>query len=240
MYSLHPYSPAPSLTALLALLALAAPLGGEEPSRQSPASEVEAEIPQLIEQLGAASLAARLAAEQTLLEIGPAALPALTLARKSDDIEIRLRAAATIRQINERRIAEAEIHVLGLYQAGEKTRVVEVRIESADRPVVLVVCARESVHWQLRLAQGVELLKVFASGHFPQKVLGTDAAVQSSSSEGDDPPEVRDKAFYAYRNLGLLYETMRDRVKELTGQEPTSFQGRYEAEGKPFVIGQAK
>jgi hypothetical protein len=228
-----------SLPALFAILPLAVSLGAEEPKQSPPARNADVDIARLIEQLGASPLAARLEAEQALLKIGPAALPALSLARKSDEIEVRLRAAATIRQINERRIAEAEIHVLGVYRGGEKTRLVQVRIESADHPVVLVVCARETVHWQVRLAEGVELLKVIASGHFPQKVLGTDAAIQSSSSEGDDAPEIRDKAFYAYRKGGLLYEVMRDRVKELTGKEPSSFQGRYEPEGRPFVIGQA-
>lgn len=211
---------------------------GEEPSARPLADE--ARISRLVAQLGAAPLADRLRAEEQLLEIGADALPALATARKSENIEIRLRAAATMRRINERRIAEAEIHVLGLYHAGEQTRSVEVRIESAQQPVVLVVCARETVHWRLRLAKGVELLKVIASGHFPQQVLGTDAAVQSMSTEANDPQDRSDKAFYAYRQNGLRYEIMRDRVKELIGREPSSFQGRYEAAGQPFVIGQAK
>jgi hypothetical protein len=183
---------------------------------------------------------ARQAAEEELLSIGVDALPALQSAQQSDNIEIRLRAAEVAGQINERRIADAEIHVIGVYESGAADGRVVVRIESAARPVVLVVCARETVEWLVQPAKGIELVKIIASGHHPQSVLGTTARVQSLSTEGDVPPEVRRQAFYTYRDSGLLYDVMRDRVKELTGKEPTSFQGRYDSEGKPFVIGAAK
>ena len=194
-------------------------------------------IKRLVTQLGAPALAARQAAEKELLEIGLPALAALEAATKSENIEIRLRAEAIAALINERRIAEADVHVIGVYESGSADRRVVVRIDSATRPVVLVVCARETVEWIVQPAKGIEIVKVIASGHFPQKVLGTSARVQSLSAEGDDPPKVKQQAFYTYRNSGLLYDAMCERIKELTGKDLASFQGRYDGESKPFVIG---
>ncbi len=225
----------PWIAALFGILICAAPLSAEEPR-----GEADAKIAGLIAQLGDPALKTRQAAEQALLEIGLPALKDLAAARESDNIEIRLRSASIAAQINERRIAEADIHVIGIYEAGAEDGRVVVRIESAPRPVVLVVCARESVHWEVHVAKGIELIKVIASGHHPQKVLGTDAAVQSLSAEGDDPPEVRNKAFFAYLRPSILYDQMCERVKELTGKEPSSFQCRYDGEGRPFVISGAK
>lgn len=205
-------------------------------AHESPA-ELDGKISRLISQLGAPALVARQAAEEALLAIGKEAIPALEAARKSDNIEIRLRAADLAARINERRIAEADVHVIGVYEAGAADGRVVVQIESAARPVVLVVCARETVQWHVQAAAGVEVFKIIASGHHPQSVLGTTARVQSLSTEGDVPPEVRQQAFYTYRDSGLLYDAMRERVKELTGKEPSSFQGRYDSGGKPFVIG---
>jgi hypothetical protein len=181
---------------------------------------LDGKISRLITQLGAPALAARQAAEEALLAIGKEAIPALEAARKSDNIEIRLRAADLAARINERRIAEADVHVIGVYEAG-----------AADGRVVV------QIQWHVQAAAGVEVFKIIASGHHPQSVLGTTARVQSLSTEGDVPPEVRQQAFYTYRDSGLLYDAMRERVKELTGKEPSSFQGRYDSGGKPFVIG---
>jgi hypothetical protein len=232
MHTLPRCRRSPWLSALAALLFFSPVLPAVEPS-----GERARRIESLIAQLGAPALAARQAAEEALVKHGVDALSALRAARKSDNTEIRLRAAEVTAQINEGRIPEAEIHVIGVYEAGSADGRVVVRIESAARPVVLVVCARETVQWQVQPAEGVEVLKIIASGHHPQKVPGPPARVQSLSTEGDDPPEIKAQAFYTYRNAGLLYDAMRQRVKELTGKEPTSFQGRYDGEGKPFVIG---
>lgn len=196
----------------------------------------DAQIKGLVAQLGAESLDQRQAAEQRLLEIGVPALSALDAARTSDDIEIRLRAQQIAREINRRRIAEAEVHVIGVYEAGSRDGRIVVRIDSAKKPVVLVVCAREPVNWVVEVGSGVELLLVIASGHHPQKVFASGAEVQHLSTEGDHPREIQEQAFYAYRK-GILYDEMLKRVKELTGQDVQSFQGRYDGEGKPFVIG---
>lgn len=212
---------------------LAEPVVGDEPSG------LPARIAELVSQLDAPSLAARQQAEEELVKIGVPALAALAKARQSENIEMRLRAATIAARINERRIAEAEIHSIGIYEAGSVDGRVVVRIESAARPIVLVVCARDEVRWEIQVSREVELIKVIASGHLPQKVLGTDVAVQHFSVEGDVSAEVRDKAFYAYLKPSIRYDEMCERVKELTGKELSSFQCRYDAEGKPFVIGAA-
>lgn len=228
------------LLAVAAILGIAASLGGEEPVATRTTPDAAREIARLVAQLGAPSLAARQMAEEELLKLGVPALAALATAGDSDNIEIRLRATAVAGRINERRIAQAEVHVIGVYEAGSTDGKVVVRIDSAAKPVVLVVCAREAVQWDVRKSAEVELLKVIASGFHPQVVLGTNVPVQSLSTEGDHPPEVKDKAFYTYQSRGLRYDEMRERVKELTGKELSSFQGRYDGEGKPFVIGAKK
>ncbi|HUE69649.1 MAG TPA: hypothetical protein VMP01_02075 [Pirellulaceae bacterium] len=206
-------------------------LNADEPA------ELPAKIAQLVAQLDAPSLAVRQNAEDSLVAIGKPALSALAEARRSENIEVRLRAGAIAAAINEQRIAEADVYAIGIYEAGSADDRVVVRIESAPRPVVLAVCAWETVHWDVRLGAGVELIKVIASGHHPQKVLGTDASVQLLSAAGDEPAEVRDKAFFAYMRPSVRYDEMCERIKELTGKELSSFQCRYDGGGKPFVIG---
>jgi hypothetical protein len=205
-----------------------------------PADELSTKIAHLLAQLDAPSLTVRQRAEVALVEIGKPALSALAKARQSDNIELRLRSAAIAAAINERRIAEADIHAVGIYEAGTADDRVVVRIESAARPVVLAVCAWETVHWDVQLGKGVELIKVIASGHHPQKVHGTDATVQLLNAGGDVPVEVRDKAFFAYMRPSVRYDEMCERIKELTGKELSSFQCRYDGGKQPFVIERAK
>lgn len=225
-------------TLLLAVLVLCPPLSlwAEGPAERSDAGQAEVSITGLIAQLGAEELGDRERAETLLLELGAAALQALESARSSENIEIRLRATQVAQEINRRRMSQAEIHVVGLYEPGTPDGQVVVRIAAASKPVVLVVCARDAVNWQVEVDEGVELLRVIASGHHPQLVSAGDVEVEHLSREGDHPREVKEKAFYAYRK-GLLHDEMVKRVKELTGQDVQTFQGRYDSEGQPFVIG---
>lgn len=200
------------------------------------AAELLDRIAHLVSQLDAANLVDREQAAQSLVQIGAAALPALAEARKSENVEIRLRAADIAAKINERRIAEADVHAIGIYEAGSDDQRVVVRIESAARPVVLAVCAWETVQWEVQLGDGVELIKVIASGHHPQKVIGIDAAVQSLSVGGDAPAEIRDVAFFAYMRPSVRYDEMCERIKKLTGKDLSSFQCRYDGGKRPFVI----
>jgi hypothetical protein len=225
-------------TFLLAALALPlhVPLWADEPADRPGPGGGDVSVAGLIAQLGAEELGDREQAERLLVELGVTALEALDSARSSDHIEIRLRATQVAQEINRRRMSQAEVHVVGLYESGTRDGRVAVRIAAASKPVVLVVCARDAVTWQVEVAEEVELLRVIASGHHPQQVSAGDVEVEHLSSEGDHPREVKEKAFYAYRK-GILYDEMVERVKELTGQDVQTFQGRYDSEGQPFVIG---
>src|SRR5688572_15832250 len=76
------------------------------------ADEGTDKIARLIAQLDAPRLAARQQAEEELIKIGVPALAALTKARQSDNVEIRLRSTALAAKLNELRIAEADVHAV--------------------------------------------------------------------------------------------------------------------------------
>ena len=156
-------------------------------------------------------------------------------ARGSSDPEVARRAGALLETLRKAARESAEVHVVGLYESRRAKAVVEVR--ATGRPIILVVCAYESVTWEVRPAPGAELLEVVAAGYHRQRVEGAGAPVTTYSyDERSRSGDGRPLYFYTYDHGEETYPNMAARVKDLTGKRVTSFRGRYGFKRVPFVV----
>jgi hypothetical protein len=211
-------------------------LGAEFPSAATEQAELSSSIDELVRQLGDDSYEKREAAQQDLLKIGAAAKGKLEEATSSADPEIARRASITLEKLRKQIRASAEVHVVGLYESRDTKALVEVR--ETKNPVILVLCAYESVTWSVRVAENVELLQVIAAGYHEQFVEGAQAPVSTYSYDQKSVgPDGHSLYFYTYDHDEEKYPNMVAKVRLLTGNKVKSFEGRYGFKKVPFVIG---
>lgn len=106
-----------------------------------------------------------------------------------------------------------------------------VNVSDDNRPIVLALTAYDRTHWKVSLKGGVELTKVILAGYHSQRISGIPAETPIETYTYDPSPCERcwqgAKYFYSY-------ESPPRQLKEITGLEITSFQGRYK--GTEFSI----
>lgn len=117
---------------------------------------------------------------------------------------------------------------------------VPVRVVATEKPITLVLCSHESILWDLQLDEGANIERVIVSGYRFQGVKGTDAPVTyrmydrfvTEAREGD--------YFFAYKaDDEEEYAKVVEGVRDLTGKEIATFQGRYRyQDGPPIVVGE--
>ena len=134
---------------------------------------------------------------------------------------------------------EAEVHVRGLYESHGGKAIVEVR--KSKKPIILVLCAYESVTWNIHVDEGAQVVQVIASGYHKQTVEGVKVPVATYSADErsvgrDDKPLY----FYTYDHNEENYPNMEAKVRELTGKRVSTFQGRYSFKKMPFQVGDEK
>ncbi len=145
--------------------------------------------------------------------------------------------AATVKKTSD---AEAEMHVIGVYQAidrpGNVTARVFVNVRPTAKPVVLVVTGYMALDWHVTLADGARVKKVIMSGYFEQEIRGLPAGipVENRSFFPRDGSRRTEGWFYAYQWNTLEWREMVRRLNELTGLAVTTFQGA--TQGDSFVV----
>jgi hypothetical protein len=170
------------------------------------------------------------------VKIGASAKKQLLEASKSNDQELVRRAKAVLDEFRKQDLAIAEVHVVGLYESRGRKAIVEVR--QAKKPIILVLCAYESVTWSVQAAENVDILQVIASGYHKQAVEGVKAPVSTYSyDERSVGPDGQPFYFYTYDHDEEKYPNMVGKVRQLTGKKVSSFQGRYSFKKMPFVVG---
>lgn len=101
---------------------------------------------------------------------------------------------------------------------------VALSISDDSRPVVLALTAYEPTYWKVSLKAGVKLTKVILGGYHAQRISGLPTETPIETYTHDPSPCERcwqgAKYFYSY-------EKVPHQLKEITGLEVTSFQGRY-------------
>jgi hypothetical protein len=127
------------------------------------------------------------------------------------------------------------VHLVGLYEGaaapGPARRFgnAAVSVEAADRPVILVLSAYESIRWTVRAARNAKIEKVILTGYYEQELQGAPAGVvvEKRSREREKDPG----AFAVYRREHEAMPRAVRSVKDWTGMEIATFLGEYRFEG---------
>lgn len=204
-------------------------------------------VADLIEQLGARRFRAREAAQKALKEMGEAIRSRLERALpRTKDREVKRRLELLISVLDEKKRqrllaleASAEVRAVGYYTANSNKGVAEVRVGETSKPLILVLCAYDSVEWKVKAAPGSKLIKVIVGGYQSQAVSGTKVAVERYCYQDRNGSRSR-KWFYAYRESTSSYRRMNQKVKAITGKSISRFVGRYSCSKEPVRIGQVK
>jgi RNA polymerase sigma factor (sigma-70 family) len=150
--------------------------------------------------------------------------------------------AATEMGPNGKVTAGAELHVVGVYGAGDNLThgKVTVEVRRTARPVVLVLTAYYSVEWQVKLAEGVRLKQVLVSGYNEQEVRGLPAGVPvvNRSWFPSDGSRRAGGFFWEYEGNTVEYREMVRKLNATTGLPVSTFQGGYQGDhqGSHFVV----
>jgi hypothetical protein len=136
-----------------------------------------------------------------------------------------------------------QLHAIGIYDGGDPKNEVNqidghdvgdshVRITYQGGPIIVCLCAYDPVRWILEVEPGVNVKKVIVAGYYQQQVEGLPDEIPI---EGQTAGRNRQYAFYADTPFQVPNAAMR--LRELSGQDPTTFYTTHEYEGTPFVIG---
>lgn len=106
-----------------------------------------------------------------------------------------------------------------------------VNITDNTKPIVLALMAYNNNHWKVRLGKGVNITKLILAGYHSQRVSGLAADIPVETYTYDQSPcaKCQKGAGYFY-----AYESPPAQLKEITGLDPSSFQGGYT--GDEFFI----
>lgn len=190
----------------------------------------QAEIQTTIDNLGSPVFAVREKAQAQLLKVGAVAKPLLLKALTSKNAEIRLRANAVLTVLRQAELQKLEVHVVGLYE-GNKDNKAEVHVRKSAGPIILVLCAYDSVQWNIKADPGADIERIILSGYHKQTVVGIKTKVTSQSYDERSP-----SYFFTYDHDEKRFPAMVAEVRAQCGRGLTSFQGRYRFQRVPFVV----
>lgn len=123
------------------------------------------------------------------------------------------------------RMARLECH--RKYAGNQLEKEVLVDISDTTRPIILALTAYDKTNWKVKLSPGVEIKKVILAGYHTQRVSGVSEGTPIETFTSDPSPCQRciqgGRHFYSYESPPM-------ELREITGLEVTSFQGRYKGE----------
>ena len=156
-----------------------------EAQQEPDVAPTDAAVAKLIQQLSDDDFQTRERAVEKLVALGEPVRAAVQRAAQSDDPETATRAKLVLRKLATKKIDEADVHVVGLYESRDRPAIV--KVAAGDKPIILVVCAYEAVTWDVRPADGANVVQVIASGYHRQTVAGVDVPVLTSSYDERSP-----------------------------------------------------
>lgn len=126
---------------------------------------------------------------------------------------------------------EGDLYVLGLYEGHtHKNGKVKVLVSVTDRPISLLLSAYESVEWQIELAKGARLERVYLSGYHIQQVTGLPSEIPVFSTSYEQGSQ-----FYVYGGRGRC-ANLTGRVQAVIGVKVSRHLCQYQ--GSAFLIDQ--
>jgi RNA polymerase sigma factor (sigma-70 family) len=119
-----------------------------------------------------------------------------------------------------------ELHIVGV-NSPRDDKPVDVELRPTVKPVVLVLTARLSVLWKLKLADGARLKMVILGGWSEQDIDGVPMGIPviHRSCYPDDGSRRQDGYFWATLGDSAAYREMVRRLNQITGLPVGSFQG---------------
>lgn len=109
--------------------------------------------------------------------------------------------------------------------AGQKLeKEVYVDVSDTSRPIVLAFTAYDKTHWKVRMSPGVDVKRVILGGYHAQRISGVSnkTPIEVFTYDSTSCPLCAQSGRYFYS-----YESPPLQLREITGLEVTSFQGRY-------------
>ncbi len=127
------------------------------------------------------------------------------------------------------------LHVVGVHEGARTPRgLAEVLVTDTSSPIILCVCAYNSLKWSIRAAEGVRLQKVIIAGYEPQSVREVpDGVPVKGRLQNQTGSRYR---FDAYSRAADWIVVDRH-LRQLTGLAVSTRQGMYRYEGPPLVVG---
>ncbi|TWU08449.1 tetratricopeptide repeat protein [Stieleria varia] len=135
------------------------------------------------------------------------------------------------------KLKDCELHVLGIYSPknhGKDDRVF-VEVQPTGRPIVLVMSGYFGAQWNVKIAPEADVRQVIIPGYFKHSVVGVPGDIPVETITWfTESGENRSDFFWAYAWHTEKGRELRERLKEITGLEITTFQGEYS--GERFVV----
>ncbi len=105
------------------------------------------------------------------------------------------------------------------------------------RPVVLVTSSYSQCRWNVTVEKGAKLLGVIQFGGGAQAVSGTDAPIVYRAAILPDGKRATTSSANVWKEEDTpAFKAFRSEIKAISGQDYTSHQGMYQADGTPFIV----
>jgi hypothetical protein len=130
------------------------------------------------------------------------------------------------------------VHVVAFFEGspgaqGSSPGSAGVDVQVTDRPVILVLCAHDSIRWDVKVADGARVPRIILSGDHAQQLVETPAGTAvESRTRADGYADY----FFAEQAEGRPYARLIRSVTALTGLPIATFQGEHRYGGNPVVL----
>lgn len=124
--------------------------------------------------------------------------------------------------------------VRGKRRSDPQTGTIHLTANNGGRGIILLLCAYESMKWNVQVSPGVDLKRVILAGHGTHSVEGLNAEVKI---EGNLTSAPNDRyRFYATDKAGEWASALPG-IRTLTGLQPATILGSHRIEAAPLTIG---
>jgi hypothetical protein len=128
---------------------------------------------------------------------------------------------------------DVDLYVLGLYEGhSHKNGKVKVVVSVTNHPIALLMSAYEAVDWQIELAKGARLDRVYLSGYHEQHVTGLQAGTQVFATSYEQGSQ-----FFLYGYDSGRCSNLVGRVQNVLGLKATQHLCQYR--GSAFLVDQS-
>ncbi|WP_372896977.1 tetratricopeptide repeat protein [Stieleria sp.] len=152
-------------------------------------------------------------------------------------MQINVMPRATAELLPADQLASCQLHVIGIYAPEDNNTDdrVFVDVQPTGKPIVLALTGYYGAQWNVKISADADVRQVIVAGYFEHSVRGLPESVPTEMlTYFPDADKTRKDFFWAYSWHTKNGRDLRSRLKELTGLDISTFQGKYSA--KRFVV----